>query len=116
MCKIKDENKKIFFKCNRTNEEGDECEECVEGYEVGDGGNCVNMEQCEEEKDGICVKCKDGDQSLRINFCANEIFGCVQARFRNCLRCENILDFNNCTECKEGFVKAFFGGCMPENT
>ena len=113
--KINDENVKIYFKCNRTNEEGTKCEECVEGYEVGEEGYCINFGQCAEEKDGICVKCKDNEKNKWNELCANKVFGCVEVFNKYCLRCDNILDFNTCTECKEGYVKTFYGGCQLEN-
>jgi len=110
--KIFDENIKYYFKCNKTNEEGNKCEECNEGFEVGEDGYCVNVDNCEEEEEGICTKCKT--LNSYIGLCANKIFGCVETVYKQCLRCDDYMNFNNCTECKEGYVKTFYGGCEIE--
>ena len=112
--KIWDENIKIYFKCNKTNELGNKCEECVDGFEVGEEGYCINTDKCEEMEDGICLRCKGDSDGYLKYYCSNNIFGCVQTINRNCLRCDNITDFNNCTECKEGFSKTFYGACEKE--
>ena len=36
-----DRNKKIYYKCRRTNEEGTACEECLEGNSLNEEGFCV---------------------------------------------------------------------------
>ena len=114
--KIEDENVLIYFKCNRTNEEGTECEECVEGFEVGEEGHCINMGVCEEEKDGICMKCKDNTKSTLNGYCSNKVFGCMEIIYNKfCLRCDDIFNFNNCTECQEGYNKTFYGGCRKDS-
>ena len=94
-----------YISCKRTNEEGTTCEQCIEGYEINKDGYCEDIDYCEEKKDGKCVKCKD---ILSINdypFCANEIFGCIESYKDNCLRCDNLEDLYECTQCKEGFTK-----------
>ena len=112
--KIFDENIKIYFKCNKTNEEGTKCEECVEGFQLIEEGYCINMENCEEEKDGICLKCKGLENHWWNSICSNAVFGCIETPTKNCLRCDDILEFNKCTECKEGYRKTFYGGCELE--
>ena len=72
--KIEDINKKFYFSCNKTNKEGTACEQCIEGYELNEEGYCVDLENCEELKDGICTKCKETNKW--IGFCANIIFNC----------------------------------------
>ena len=101
---LEDINDKIYISCKRTNTEGTACEECLDGYEVNEEGFCVDSDLCEEKKDGKCNKCKDiviNDYSL----CANELFGCIRSSQDNCLRCDNLDDLYECTECKEGYVK-----------
>ena len=109
--KIIDENIKFYFKCNKTNEEGDKCQECNYGFDLQEEGFCKNVDSCEEEKEGICIKCKDLDKSSLNGICVNNIFGCIETVNRNCLRCDDFMDFNKCTECKKGYIKTFYGGC-----
>ena len=99
---IDDINDKMYFYCDRTNKEGTRCEKCKDGYEVNKEGNCVDIDYCEEKKDGKCLKCKD----LIINdlfLCSNEMFGCVRTYIEDCLRCDDLDIFFECTKCKEGF-------------
>ena len=104
---IFDINDTICFYCVRTNEEGTKCEKCKDGYEASEEGYCVDIDYCEERKDGKCLKCKD----IIIDgyyFCSNEIFGCILTYKENCLRCDNIDSIHECTECKEGYIKQGF--------
>ena len=56
---LESEDDKKYFACNKTNEDGTQCEECIEGYQVGNGGYCIDVDRCEEKVEGICIKCKD---------------------------------------------------------
>lgn len=101
---LDDINDKKYINCNRTNEDGTKCEICINGYELNEEGFCVDSDFCEEQKDGKCLKCKD----LIINYyslCLNDIFGCITSFQDNCLRCDDLEDLGECTECKEGYVK-----------
>ena len=103
--KIENETNKIYFACNRTNDEGDACKECLYGFELGSRGLCINMQNCTEKEDDICKKCDK-------NFCANDDFGCIDNYDPNCLKCNNFTDFNWCTECEKGyFINSTFGFC-----
>ena len=99
---IEDENKKIYYRCNRTNKEGTGCEECIEDFYPNENGICVNENFCEErKKDGTCIKCKNDEDGI---FFLNNIYECVEVYFNdNCLVCNNILDFDNCTKCIDGY-------------
>ena len=98
-------NDKIHISCNRTNEEGTACEECINGYEIGVDGYCVDIDICEEKKDGKCLKCKNITNENGYTYCANEIFGCLESDDQNCQRCDNLNDLYECTECKQGYKK-----------
>ena len=101
---ISDINNTIYYYCLRTNEEGTKCEKCIDGYEANEKGYCVDIDYCEERKDGKCLKCKD----LIIDnyhLCSNERFGCIKIFYDNCLRCDNLALLGQCTECKEGYIK-----------
>ena len=108
---IYDENKLFYFACNKTNLEGDVCEECIDGYEVGENGYCVDALRCLEKKDEKCLKCNDTINEYGFSYCANQIFGCVESFYNNCLRCDDLYDLHKCTECREGFVPTLDGGC-----
>ena len=96
------EEKKIYYLCNKTNNEGTECAECENEKLVLINGICVNKYECEEEKDGQCVKCKDKSED-GVNLCLNDWYGCVETNVENCLRCNGVFDYDICNECKEGY-------------
>ena len=112
---LDDENIKIYFACEKTNKEGTSCEQCMEGYEVNEEGYCVDVENCEEKKDGKCLKCKSEINKNGFYYCANDVFGCIEGNFENCLRCDNLLDLYACTECKEGYEINKSGYCVLKN-
>ena len=102
--KIDDDSDKIYFACNRTNEEGNSCEECLYGFQVGEKGLCININNCTEIANGICIKCDK-------NYCSNDDFGCLNSYDPNCVKCNNYTDFNWCSECEQGFIINSFGFC-----
>ena len=61
------------------------------------------MEHCiEKDENGDCQKCK-GKNDEEGYFCLNSEFGCVKTLFDNCLKCDNILDFDKCSKCSENY-------------
>ena len=110
-----DENIKIYFACERTNEDGTACEKCINGYDVGKDGYCVDISKCLEEKDGECLKCSEEENINDYYYCANKAFGCVETISEGCLRCDDLLDLFRCTECKEGYKPGQYGGCEKNN-
>ena len=70
---------------------------------------CVDIDICEEKKDGKCMKCKDIIGKNGYSFCANEIFGCLESVIDDCLRCDDMEYLDECTECKEGYQNTFNG-------
>ena len=105
---LNDLNEKIYINCNRTNAEGTACEKCINGYEQNEDGYCVDIDICEEKKEGKCLKCKDLISENGYQYCANQIFGCLES-IDNCLRCDNLENLYECTECKEGYKKGEYG-------
>ena len=98
---IKNEDKKLYFRCNRTNEDGDRCKICRDGYIVSSEGLCVDVEHCsEKDKEGKCIKCKIDENGY---YCLNKDFGCIETYFDDCLECGNNLDFDKCTKCIDGY-------------
>jgi len=107
--RIDDANKKFYYKCNRTNEEGTACEVCIKGYTLNENGLCVNEDNCAEKNgDGSCTKCV----SDKGNLCLNKDFGCVDSFYDNCLECNDVLDFSECTKCAEGYHVNDYGKCV----
>ena len=108
---IYDEEDKIYFRCNKTNKEGTACEICNEGYTLNDEGLCYDDIHCVEEEDGVCKKCKakEGEEGF---YCLNSEFGCVKTLFDNCLKCDNILDFDKCKKCLDKYELNEYGICI----
>ena len=104
------EEQKIYFNCIKTNEEGTKCEICDNNIELNNG-TCVDKTQCAEENNGECVKCNE-KSNKGYNMCLNSAYGCVETWASNCLRCDNILDFDECTECMEGYNLDDYGDCV----
>ena len=105
------ENGKIYYLCNETNNDGTECAICKKESLVIENGACVNKADCAEEIDGECVKCNEKN-SDGTKMCLNSVFGCVETEAKNCLKCDNILNFNECTECVEGSEFSDNGECV----
>ena len=97
----KNDEEKFYYNCNKTNEEGTECEVCNDYSELVNG-ICFNNVECAEKKDEECVKCKEVDYDS-FYLCLNSFYGCVETYLSNCLRCDNMYNFNECTECMEGY-------------
>ena len=108
---LREENEKLYINCNMTNKEGTACEQCLDGYIVGEEGYCIDNTRCEEKVDGICVKCKN-DPSDYMFYCANKYFGCIHTFINACIKCDNIFDLYSCTECEEGYKINQYGLCQ----
>ena len=104
------EEKKFYYRCNRTNEEGTACEICIEGYKINENGLCIDDSLCEEKKDGLCQKCKKDE----MNYCLNNYFGCIKIYTQNCLECNNILDIEVCSKCIEGYELDKYDRCIKK--
>ena len=108
--KIIEEGNKFYYKCNRTNSEGTECEICLnDNYELNEEGLCFDNIHCEEKLDNSCVKCQS-------YFCLNKDFGCVESFYGNCLECDNNLDFDKCSKCIEGYELNDFSVCIESES
>ncbi len=88
---IEFEERKVYYKCNKTNSDGDKCIECKEDwFDISKEGLCVDNEHCEkkDEDSGMCIKCNE-DDGFSLNFCLNKHYGCVETYLnKNCLRCD----------------------------
>ena len=99
---IYDEEKKFYYRCNRTNEEGTACAICTDdNYILNEKGLCFDNIHCtEEDENGSCLKCKNDNNGT---YCLNDDFGCEPMIFENCLECNDLLDLYKCTKCTEGY-------------
>jgi len=111
---IIDEEKKFYFKCNKTNKAGNACEICNDGYILSEDGLCFDNVHCvEKDQDGKCKICKKNENdNIDSFYCLNNYFGCIEL-FKNdrCQECNNILDFYNCTKCFDEYELNRFGLC-----
>ena len=113
-CEINDEiiseEKKFYYRCNKTNEDGNACKSCLFDFTLNDNGLCVDGKHCEEKKDSICQKCKNDGLH---NYCLNKDFGCIELYDgEGCLECNNIFDLGECTKCMEGYELNYNGKCI----
>ena len=100
---IEYEEKKYYYRCNKTNEEGTACGICMEGFTLNENGLCVDLENCaEKNNDGTCKKCQNNEETYYF-YCANNFFGCVETYDHYCLECNNIFELDKCTKCFEGY-------------
>ena len=107
---IKSEDKKFYYRCNKTNEEGTACKTCLFDYILNENGLCIDIENCEEEKEGVCQKCKDNGMYY---YCLNKDFGCIEMfNGEGCLECNNLFDLDMCTKCMDGYELDYNGKCI----
>jgi hypothetical protein len=99
--KIKSEEEQFYYNCNQTNQEGTECEICLEGYVLNEKGLCIDEGHCSYKEEGVCKGCKNDDENI---YCLNDIFGCIKTYTTHCLECNQILDLSNCTKCESGYM------------
>ena len=113
--KINNEEKKYYYRCKVTNEEGTGCQICIDNYTLNENGLCIDKEEyncAEKYEKGICIKCRNDEEGY---FCLNHIFGCIKKYFNKCLECNNILDFEKCTKCFEGYELNVYNECVKFN-
>ena len=108
----KDENKKIYFNCIKTNENATACEKCIDDFEPING-ICINKNRCEKEENNICIKCNELSED-NWNLCLNPIFGCVETSISHCKKCNREYDLDACTECNEGYILDEYNECIED--
>ena len=108
---IYDLDKKFYFRCLKTNEEGNACEICADyNYTLNNDGLCFDNIHCnEKEENGSCIKCQN---DYNGTYCLNDYFGCEPMIFENCLQCNDLLDLYKCTKCIEGYELNQFNICF----
>ena len=110
---ITKEEEKIYFRCLKTNEDATACEICVQNFTLNENGLCIDENHCiEKNEEGECKKCYNDEL---YGFCLNNQFECIETYSDNCLECNNILDFNKCTKCLEGYEFDENGNCVESS-
>ena len=108
---IPNEERMMYYKCILTNENGTKCETCKYLFEIREEGYCYNIRDCYDiEDDDTCSKCRK-QSFYGFPTCLNKYYGCVETSVNNCLRCDNPLEFEICTECLEGYELSENGSC-----
>ena len=70
---------------------------------------CVDDDHCvERNENGSCTKCLNNEEE---SYCLNNIFGCIELYYDNCLECSNISKLNKCTKCKDGYEIDYYDEC-----
>ena len=72
---LENEDKKYYFRCNRTNREGTKCEICDNNLILDENGLCIDYLHCEEKNEnGTCKKCQNDNEE---NYCLNKELWCI---------------------------------------
>ncbi len=110
-----EEDKRIYFGCNKTNENGTGCAECIDENYVLKNGLCFNLGGCVQNEKGECIGCKEWEETRFgiYGYCINKNYGCVEGYTPFCQTCNNDLDFTICDQCMEGYALDEFESCSP---
>ena len=110
---IKEIDKKYIYRCSELNKNGDECLKCEKKeLEINNDGLCYDKIHCEKFEKGICIKCQKENPDGYYSYCLNKEFGCIDSFHKNCLRCDNILNLDECTQCDIGYELDKEGNCV----
>ena len=108
-----EELEKFYYSCNKSNEEGNECEICKNEKSQVKNGLCYNFADCEYAENGECFKCKENNEK-GVDLCLNKDFGCVETYISHCLICNDSNDFGLCDECEDGYKLDEEKKCVEE--
>ena len=109
---IIENDKKFYFRCKNLNEKGNGCKTCENNLSPNKMGNCYDDIHCEKRENGICKKCQKENLRGYYSYCLNKDFGCIDSFLQNCIRCDDNLNLDVCTECEEGFKVDKEGKCI----
>ena len=106
-------DKKYFFRCSFLNENGKGCSKCEnDKLELTSDGLCYDRIHCEKFEKENCKKCQKENLDGYNSYCLNKEFGCINTFHDNCLKCDDILNLDECTECEAGFELDKEGNCV----
>ena len=108
-------NKKSIYRCNALDKSGKKCSKCEDDeLEINEKGLCYDKVHCEKFEKGSCQKCQKENLKGYDSYCLNKEFGCIDSFHKNCLRCDDILNLNECTQCESGYELDKEGNCIQE--
>ena len=107
-----DEDIKYYFRCKNLNEDGTKCETCEKGLNATAEGICFDDIHCELFQDEKCIKCQSDNPWGYTGYCLNEVFGCIDSFLLHCIRCDDIMNLDMCTQCEEGYEIDEIGDCV----
>ena len=107
-----DEDIKYYYRCKKLNADGTKCETCERELNATEEGICYDKVHCETFIDGKCCKCQNDNPWGYLGYCLNEEFGCVDTFLEHCIRCDDLMNLDVCTQCEEGYEIDEFGGCI----
>ena len=107
-----DEDIKYYFRCKNLNEDGTKCETCEKGLNATAEGICFDDIHCELFQDEKCIKCQSDNPWGYTGYCLNEVFGCIDSFLLHCIRCDDIMNLDICTQCEEGYEIDEIGDCV----
>ena len=107
-----DPDEKYYFRCKNLTADGTKCDTCERDFNVTEEGICFDDGHCAVFEDGKCKKCQEDNPWGYLTYCLNEVFGCVDSFLNHCIRCDDIMDLNFCTECEEGYEIDEYGDCV----
>ena len=94
---LEEGDSKFYFRCLKTDKNGLKCEKCDKNLILNEEGLCVDVRNCETKNENDeCIKCYEG-------YCLNKNYGCVKTLVNNCVKCDDELDFDFCTECENEY-------------
>ena len=70
----------------------------------------MNNRYCIEKNDDYyCIKCYKKEPDI---YCLNNYFWCIQNNNLRCDECNNLMNFEECTKCEEGYEFNERGECI----
>ena len=110
---IKEIDKKYIYRCSVLNKNGEGCLKCEKKeLEINNDGLCYDKIHCEKFEKGKCIKCQKENPNGYYSYCLNKEFGCIDSFHKNCLRCDNVLNLDECTQCDIGYELDKEGNCV----
>ena len=111
---IIEKEKKYYFRCKSLNENGNGCGLCENDLTPNKEGLCYDEIHCDKKENEVCVKCQKEHQGGYYSYCLNKDFGCIDSFLKNCIRCDDIFNLDQCTKCEEGFEVDNNGYCIKK--
>ena len=113
---IQEEDKKFVYRCSELNKDGDRCSKCEKSdLEINNKGLCYDKIHCEKFEKGNCIKCQKENPDGYYSYCLNKEFGCIDSFHKNCLRCDDVVNLDECTQCDIGYELDKEGNCVKSH-